>query len=84
LFLLQATRGAVKYAPHPIWGKKVLVPAEVEGIPQARIKQLDPFTYRTKDEMMKLLRAQIIKSKYYLDLQAPGLPEGIYNAMDLQ
>jgi phosphoenolpyruvate carboxykinase (ATP) len=82
LFLLQATRGAVKYKPHPIWGEKVLVPVYVEGISQERLKELDPFTYRSMDEMIALLKATIIKSKYYLDQQAPGLPEKIYNAMD--
>lgn len=82
LFLLQAVRGAVKYKPHPIWGEKVLVPVYVEGISKERLEELDPFTYRSMDEMRALLKATIIKSKYYLDRQAPGLPEKIYNAMD--
>jgi len=82
LFLLQASRSAVTYEPHPIWNEKVVVPKEVVGISQERIKQLNPFTYRAKDEMIKLLRAQITKSKYYLDIQAPGLPDNIYNSME--
>lgn len=82
LFILQAVRGAVRYKPHPIWGEKVLVPVYVEGISQERLKELDPFTYRSMDEMRNLLKATIIKSKYNLDQQAPNLPEKIYNAMD--
>lgn len=82
LFLLQAARGAVKYEPHPFWGEKVSVPAKVEGLPQGRLRQLNPFTYRSMEEMRELLRAQIIKSKYYLDQQCPRLPPEIYNAMD--
>jgi phosphoenolpyruvate carboxykinase (ATP) len=84
LFLLQAARGAVRYEPHPIWGEKVLVPVEVEGISTERIKELNPFTYRSKEEMKKLLEAQIIKSKYYMSIQAQGLPDYIYNAMDFE
>jgi phosphoenolpyruvate carboxykinase (ATP) len=82
LFLLQAVRGAVKYQPHPIWGEKVLVPIEVEGISKARLKELNPFTYRSADEMKRLLKTQILISKYYLDKQCPGLPKYVYNAMD--
>lgn len=82
LFLFQAARGAVEYGPHPIWGKKVLVPIKVGGLSAERLDQLNPFTYRSMEEMRKLLKAQIIKSKYYLDIQAPGLPEHIYNAVD--
>ncbi len=29
---------------HPLWGDSVLVPAHVEGLPQERLKELDPFT----------------------------------------
>ncbi len=82
LFLLQAARGAVKYEPHPIWGEKVLVSTEIEGIPKERLSQLNPFTYRRMEEMKELIKAQIIKSKYYLSIQCPGLPEEILNAMD--
>jgi len=82
LFLLQATRGAVEYEPHPIWSEKVLVPVEVEGLTRERLRQLSPFTYRTMEEMRALLKAQIIKSKHYLDRQCHGLPPQIYNAMD--
>ncbi len=82
LFLFQAARGAVKYAPHPIFGDRVLVPIEVEGLSQERLSALNPFTYRTMEEMRALLRAQIELSKYYLSIQCPGLPEKILNAMD--
>jgi len=82
LFLLQAVRGAIEYRPHPIWKGKVLVPAKVEGLTEERLSQLDPFTYRSEEEMRRLLKAQVIKSKYYLSQQCPGLPEEILNAMD--
>ncbi len=82
LFLLQAARGAVEYEPHPIWGEKVLVSTEIEGISKERLSQLNPFTYRRMEEMRELIKAQIIKSKYYLSIQCPGLPEEILNAMD--
>lgn len=82
LFFLQAARGAVKYEPHPIWGEKVLVPVEVEGISRERLRELDPSTYYSMDEMKLLLRAQILVSKYYLRQQCPELPDFIYNAMD--
>jgi len=84
LFLLQAARGAVKYEAHPIWGEKVHVPSKVEGISAERIKQLNPFTYRSKEEMEKMLKAQIVKSNFYLSIQAPGLPECVHNAMDFE
>ena len=84
LFLLQASRGAVKYEHHPIWGDKVHVPVNVEGISCERIRQLDPFTYHSTEEMKCLIQAQIVKSKHYLNLQAPGLPEHIFNAMDVE
>ena len=82
LFLFQAARGAVKYEPHPIWGEKVLVPVEVPGIPKERLKELNPFTYRSREEMEKALRAQIELSKYYLSKQCPGLLPEIEKAMD--
>jgi len=82
LFLLQATRGAVEYEPHPIWGEKVSVPVKVEGIREERLKELNPFTYRSIDEMKKLLNAQTRLSKIYLSKQCPGLPDFINNAMD--
>ena len=47
-----------------------------------RLKELDPFTYRTMEEMRSLLRVQIKISKMHLDKQCPGLPPEIYNAMD--
>lgn len=82
LFLLQAARGAVEYEPHPIWGEKVLVTTKVEGLSKERLSQLNPFTYRSMEEMRELIKAQIIKSKYYLSIQCPGLPKEILNAMD--
>ncbi len=84
LFILQATRGAVKYKPHPVWGEKVLVPAEVPGISQERLKELDPTTYVSMDEFRALLKAQIEESKYWLKRNCPGLPDEIMNAMDFE
>ena len=84
LFLLQAVRGAVKYKPHPVWGEKVLVPAEVPGISQKRLRELDPTSYVSMEEFKRLLKAQIEESKYYLDKNCPGLPKEIYNAMDFE
>lgn len=82
LFLLQAARGAVKYEPHPIWGNKVLVPIEVPGISLERLNELNPFSYHSLEVMKKMLRAQIIMSKYYLSIQCPGLEPVIEKAMD--
>jgi phosphoenolpyruvate carboxykinase (ATP) len=82
LFLFQAARGAVEYEPHPVWGEKVLVPVKVEGITEERLRELNPFTYRSHDEMKKLLAAQVRTSKFFLDKQCPGLPREIYTAMD--
>jgi phosphoenolpyruvate carboxykinase (ATP) len=84
LFLLQAVRGAVEYEPHPIWGEKVLAPVKVEGMTEERLKQLDPFTYRSMDKMRRLLEAQIQLSKIYLKEQCPNLPAFILNAMDFE
>ena len=82
LFLLQAVRGAVEYEPHPVWGEKVLVPVQVEGVSEGRLRELSPLTYRSIDEVKKLLKAQIRLSKIYLEKQCPGLPKFILNAMD--
>jgi len=82
LFLIQAVRGAVEYAPHPMWGEKVLVPTRVPGISQERLAQLNPYTYRTNEEIEALLEAQVALSKYYLNQQCPGLDRNIYYAMD--
>lgn len=84
LFLLQATRGAVKYKPHPVWGEKVLIPVEVPGISQERLRELMPTTYLSDDEFKALLHAQVIESKYYLDKNCPNLPKEIYNAMNFE
>ncbi len=84
LFLLQAVRGAVKYKPHPVWGEKVLVPAEVPGLSQKRLRELDPTSYVSMEEFKRLLKAQIEVSKYYLNKNCPGLPEEIYHAMDFE
>ncbi len=83
-FLLQAVRGAVKYKPHPVWGEKVLVPKDVPGIPQKRLKLLDPTSYLSMEEFKRLLKAQIEESKFYLDKNCPNLPKEIYNAMDFE
>ena len=82
LFILQAARGAVEYEPHPVWGEKVLVPVEVEGIPEERLRELMPTTYLSMNEFKRLLKSLITLSKYHLDKQCPGLPPEIYNAMD--
>jgi hypothetical protein len=54
----------------------------VEGLPEERLKQLDPFTYRTAEEMEALLRQQIAQSKYYLKAQCARLNKRILTAMD--
>lgn len=82
LFLFQAARGAVRYEPHPVWGDKVMVPVEVEGLSKERLAELNPFHYRSAAEMKRLLKAQILTSKFYLEQQCPGLPKNIFNAMD--
>jgi len=82
LFIHQAARGAVTYEPHPIWGEKVLVPVQVPGLPDERLRELNPFTHRSLDEMKDLLRAQIESSKYYLSIQCAGLDEKVLKAMD--
>lgn len=82
LFLIQAARGAVDYGPHPFWGDKVLVPTHVGGLSPERLKQLDPFTYRSAEEMEALLRQQIVLSKHYLKIQCPRLNKRILDAMN--
>jgi phosphoenolpyruvate carboxykinase (ATP) len=84
LFLLQAVRGAVRYEPHPIWGDKVLVPVEVPGLSGARLRELNPFTHLQFDEARRLLKIQIELSKRHLNVQCPGLPREIYEAMDFE
>jgi phosphoenolpyruvate carboxykinase (ATP) len=81
LFIHQAARGVVEYEPHPLWGEKVLVPAKVPGLSDERLRQLNPFSYRSMDEMKELLNAQIESSKYYLSIQCEGLDEKILNSM---
>lgn len=83
-FLLQAVRGAVEYEPHPIWGEKVLAPAKVEGMSEKRLRELNPFTYRSPEEMRRLLKAQIQLSKIYLKEQCLNLPIFIRDAMDFE
>jgi hypothetical protein len=58
------------------------VPSSIEGLPQERLKELNPFTYRTVEEMEALLRQQIVQSKYYLRAQCAHLNKQILNAMD--
>jgi len=82
LFLLQASRGAVKWKPHPVWGEKVLVPSEVPGISKERLKQLDPTSYVSLDELKALIKAQVEQSKYFLQSIGMKLPKEIFEAMD--
>ena len=82
LFLLQASRGAVEWKPHPVWGEKVLVPKKVEGIRDERLRELEPTTHLTTEEFKRLLNAQITLSKLHLRRRCPRLPEYILNAMD--
>lgn len=82
IFILQEARELVKWEPHPIWGEKVLYPVDVPGLPKERLKELDPFTYRTKEEMVELLRIQLKTIKAVFDEQVPGLEKNIYHAMD--
>ncbi len=82
LFLFQAAREDVEYESHPVWGDKVLVPKNVPGISKERLKELNPFTYHSMEEMKRFLRSQIKISKYFLSQQCPGLPDNIFNAMD--
>ena len=82
LFILQAVRGAVKYRPHPIWGDKVLVPIEVPGLTRDRLRELDPTYYLSMDEFKRLLKAQVLETKYWLDRNCPGLPDEVRNAQD--
>lgn len=83
VFLFQAARGDVEYEAHPIWGEKVLVPKNVPGISKERLLELNPFKYHPIEEMKRFLRSQIQVSKYFLLKQCPGLPENIFNAMDI-
>ncbi len=82
LFILQASRGAVEYKPHPVYGEKVLVPSRVPGISKERLMELDPTTHVGIDEFRRLLKAQVELSKIYLRKNCLGLPEEIANAMD--
>ena len=82
LFLFQAARGAVEYEPHPIWGEKVLVPVKVPGLKDSRLRELNPFSHHSYDEMKRLLQAQITTSKFHLEKQCPGLDPEILRAMD--
>ena len=82
LFLFQAARGAVAYEPHPIWGPRALVPVKVPGISESRLKELNPFTYQSVDEMKKLLRSKIQMSSAFLAQQCAGLDSEILNAAE--
>jgi len=87
LFILQATRGAIEWKPHPIWGEKVLVPKKIPGLSEKRLRELDPLHYLSMEEFKALLKAQIEESKYWLDVNCPGLKEKIpevYYAMDFE
>ena len=82
LFILQSVRGAVKYKPHPVYGDKVLIPVEVEGLSRERLEELMPTSHLSMDEFRALLKAQVRESKYWLDRNCPGLPPEIRNAAD--
>jgi phosphoenolpyruvate carboxykinase (ATP) len=82
LFLFQAARGAVEYEPHPMWGEKVLVPVKVPGISKERLAELNPFTYRSFEDMKTMLQGQIAVSQYHLANQCLGLLPEIEGAMD--
>ncbi len=82
VFLMQAARGAIEYEPHPVWGERVLIPVKVPGISDKRLAELNPFTYRSEDEMRDLLGAQVTRTKKVFDTQVKGLDKKIYNAMD--
>ncbi len=82
LFLHQAARGAVKYEPHPVWGDKALVPVSVEGLKDERLKELNPFTYHSIEEIKRLLKAQVETARYYLGIQCAGLDPEVLSAMD--
>ncbi len=87
LFLLQATRGAIEWMPHPVWGEKVLIPKRIPGLTERRLRELYPTTYLSKEEFRALLKAQVEESKYWLDINCPGLKEEapeIYYAMDFE
>ena len=73
---------AVEYGLHPIWGGKIYVLVAVEKLSKGRLKQQDPLTHLSMDEMREPLKVHIIKSKYYLNQQCSGLPDHIYNSMD--
>jgi len=81
LFLFQASRGEVEYGDHPIWGGKVLIPKNVPGISKERLRELNPFSYHSSEEMRRFLKSQIEVSKYFLLRQCPGLAENIFNSM---
>ncbi|MEM0017080.1 MAG: phosphoenolpyruvate carboxykinase (ATP) [Candidatus Korarchaeum sp.] len=83
LFILQSSRGAVEYEPHPFWGERVLVPKSVAGLDGRRLKELSPTNYYSMSEFEELLRAEIEESKAWLRMNCPGLPDEIVNSMDL-
>ena len=82
LFIHQAARGAVEYEPHPIWGDKALAPVKVPGLPDDRLRELNPFSYHGEEEMRRLLQAQVRTSKFYLSVQCAGLAPEIRDAKD--
>ncbi len=84
LFLLQASRGAVKWGPHPVWGDKVSIPVEVPGIRQERLRELYPTTYLSMEEFKALLKAQVEESKIWIKKNGLELPEEIVNSMDFE
>ena len=73
---------AVEYGPHPIWGGKISVLVAVEGLSKGRLKQQDPLTHHSMDEMRELLKAHINQEQALPEPAVPGLPGHIYNSMD--
>ncbi|MCS7103325.1 MAG: phosphoenolpyruvate carboxykinase (ATP), partial [Candidatus Korarchaeum sp.] len=81
-FILQSSRGAVEYEPHPFWGEKVLVPKRVAGLDLRRLRELSPINYYSMSEFEELLRAEVEESKAWLKVNCPELPDEIVNSMD--
>jgi len=82
LFIHMAAAGRVKYEPHPIYGKKVLIPVKVPGLSDKRIKELNPFNHHDMDIIKAMLKEQVDRTKAVFDKKLKGLPQNIYNALD--
>lgn len=60
----------------------VIVPVEVPGLDSKRLDELNPFNYRTMEEMRMFLEIQITKVKEIFDTQVKGLDKNICKVMD--